>query len=252
MIDGHLYFLTAGTCGSSTVSWAALWRSMHRPCSCTASSFTGYRTLMPPEVGLVFFYHRTQLQLSMKPLLFFFLPPTPFCFEDDIKEIQTRPHQRWRGKHVGDVSVLYISLLLFRCTCLLGQIGAAYINRTGAQHIFRRFPLNTTGIHSRGSRLNCCFCQFYWNVSRLRHTVEPKSLFHNNSLSHLSCGQNTQEYLTRQATTGYQCVRILRAFMNFFFPPLFCFSMSSLHQGLPGNASGLFIWNLVSGFLQTS
>lgn len=103
---------TSGTFGSSTVSWVDPWRSTPHRCSCTASSFTGYQTSMPPEVKLILFTANTQLQRPMK--LQSWLPW-------QYKGIQTQPHQSAHSKQDGDLSELYISLLL-QHTCVLRQI----------------------------------------------------------------------------------------------------------------------------------
>ena len=218
----HLYAFTSGMFGSSTVSWVDPWRSTPPPCSCTASSFTGYRTSTPPEVQLILFTTTHSCSAQWK---------YSRCSHNSIKE-STRPHQTWSSKQDGDLSVLYISLSFFPPQYAHVETErSTYINITPPEKNLimgsQLTPWEFTPMFAS---------KLLFSLISLKQQGSPSDCGAEISLSQ-------QQLITTWLRVNQSPLEGTSS-MHLYF----CFfSLSSLHPGLPGDASGVFIWNLVSG-----
>lgn len=168
------------------------------------------------------------------------------------KRLQTEPHQRWSSKQVGD-SICPLHLSLFPLHMHAQTDRGTYINRTEGKNLFMGSQWSHGNSHPC-LYVNSFFSNFTETTEDLCHIMKPKSLFHTNSLSHFSWEQsNLWSYSRRCYLTGNHrsCYWYACNYYSFWALISFrlssrLFSMSSVHQGLPGNADSVFIWNLVS------
>lgn len=194
----------------------------------------GYPTSMLPEVHFILFMATHSCISKWSCTL---------CHHDCNNTSQTAPHHRLGSKQVEVLSGCFTSFSLF-------LFSSPTRTQAGAEPLVGESLLYGIPVKVWESTLrlngNCCFQPFGLV------TLRSWNPFFHNGLSHLSFEQNSLMWLQNalphhwlKVTEVMHCY-LEGAILMYMF--LF-FSLSSIHQGVPGDASSVFIRNIVRRLL---